>query len=58
MELYSDEELGLIEGLVIPYLSWKSSSPSLREAYRRVHSHILERALDREDLRYIRMGLK
>ena len=54
---YTTEELDLVDGLIVTYLGRRRVGASLREAYFRVHSHILGNALDAEDLRRIRMVL-
>ena len=58
MELYTTEELRLIDGFIVPFLSRRSSTVDLRDAYLRVHRHIQENALDQTDLRRIRIGLQ
>lgn len=54
---YTTEELDLVDGLIVTYMGRRGVAASLREAYGRVHRHILRNDLDVSDLQHIRMAL-
>ena len=51
--VYTNEEIAMIEGMLVSLFSGARVSDELWEAYSRVHQHLIEDALEREDPRRI-----
>lgn len=54
---YTDEEVGLIDGVIQSYFAPCSVSQHLREKYWETHRHIVESRIEYEDLMNIREAL-
>lgn len=54
---YTDEEMGLIDGVIQSYFTPCSVNQQLREKYRDTHQHIAERRIGHTDLMNIKAAL-
>lgn len=54
---YTDEEIGLIDGLILSYFTPVSVSEPVREQYYKTHQHIVEDQVGYTDLVNIRVAL-
>lgn len=54
---YTDEEIGLIDGLILSYFSPASVSENVREQYFETHRHIIENEVGYTDLVHIKAAL-
>lgn len=54
---YTDEEIGLIDGVILSYFAPHSVSQQLREKYWITHQHIAENQIELSDLANIRAAL-